>query len=166
MLATIFDRLRSQYTCILELQDQLAKERQARDLLQDKIDFVVKRTEDGNKALTDDVLRKFEQKLLEFTRSAEACGDNSKQVNSLRQPSTLQDCCVRLCCSSCCCCCSPIGRAAASPGTALQALIKRISYVEERLEGAENLGGHCQAVHDMCAILGMSIPQVTVARLR
>ncbi|GAB4815314.1 hypothetical protein N2152v2_002360 [Parachlorella kessleri] len=79
VLAALFDRLGSQYKCIVQLQDQLAKEREARELLRDKIDFVVKHTEDGNKALTDEVLRKFEEKLLEFARAAEAKNENSKQ---------------------------------------------------------------------------------------
>lgn len=62
------------------LQRELGAERAARLALQERVDFVVKQTADGQKALTDECLLKFEQKLVEFSAAADAASASSKQV--------------------------------------------------------------------------------------
>lgn len=147
--------------------------------LQDRVDFVVKQTADGQKALTDDVLRKFEQRLQDCTRAAEAAGAAEKQVRlggagrgagrAGSRASGWQDVCAY---------CRRLGRAAfaglgctafqpslnvllhTASSRALQALLVRISALEDKLLGADNVGGHLAAVSDIAGILGLSIPPV------
>lgn len=55
-------------------------------------------------------------------------------------------------------CCSTSSSAPAAPLLA-QALLRRINSLEERLEGAENLGGVGRTVEDIAGILGLTVHQ-------
>lgn len=103
MLAAILERLRGQQTCILELQDQLGKERAARELLQGKVDWVVKQTEDGKNDVTDEVVRSFEERLQDLSRTGAAAKQASRHHSATpRCAASLPPCSARLHSATCC----------------------------------------------------------------